>query len=110
MRSGQNPWLSRAGVEADLAKRILARKECREPDTRPGVKPIMGSMFFHALRGTCLLATLASAGLWVRSFYVSDCYNWRPRLSVGAGFERVESRTVLTSPGHLVFQERSGLM
>ena len=66
-------------------------------------------MFFHALRGTCLLAALAAAGLWGRSHYTSDVYTW-PVRGGGDGLERVHSRIVQTTPGKLLFQERSGIM
>lgn len=69
----------------------------------------MGSIFFHGLRGTCLLATLASAGLWARTYYVSDTYV-RPVRNGTSGFAMVASRAVQTAPGQIFYQERTAVM
>ena len=68
----------------------------------------MGSIFFHALRGTCLLAALACGGLWVRSYSVSDNYIWP--VQSPSGFQRIDSRSLQTTSGRLFFQERTALM
>ena len=70
----------------------------------------MSSTLFPTLRAVCAVSALATAGLWGRSFYASDMYNWKAGVCAGNGFDRVESRTVHTSPGVLVFQERTGVM
>ena len=69
----------------------------------------MPSILFPTLRATCLVAALASAGLWVRSYFAVDQYTWPVRCGT-SGFESVVSRTVQTSPGQLFFQERTALM
>ena len=69
----------------------------------------MATMLFPTLRACCLVTALASAGLWVRSYFVIDQYTW-PVSCSAPGFERVYSRAVQTSPGQLFFQERTALM
>jgi hypothetical protein len=69
----------------------------------------MWSVLSCALRGTCLLAAVATAGLWVRSHSVTDSYRWRVR-GEGRVFERVESRSVEANAGRLVFRERTVVM
>ena len=69
----------------------------------------MASMLFPALRGVCLLAGLATAGLWARSYFVADHYLWPVKPGTPA-FALVDSRALFTAPGRLVFQERSALM
>ena len=69
----------------------------------------MTTMLFHTLRGGCLVAALASAGLWVRSYFAIDQYTW-PVRGDSPGFEMIDSRTVQTSPGRLIFQDRTALM
>lgn len=69
----------------------------------------MRTMLFRDLRGVCLVAALATAGLWARSLYVADQYVWSVRSS-RPGFERVDSRALETIPGRIVFRERTALM
>ena len=69
----------------------------------------MPSMLFPTLRATCLIAAMASAGLWVRSYFTVDQYTWPVSFDT-PGFDRVASRTVQTAPGRLFFQERTALM
>ena len=69
----------------------------------------MRNLVSSTLHGGCLLAVLATAGLWVRSHSVTDSYSW-PVRAEGRGLERVCSRYLETSPGRLVFGERTALM
>ena len=69
----------------------------------------MPSILFPTVRASCLIAALASAGLWVRTHFTVDQYTW-PVRNGNSGFESVVSRTVQTSPGQLFFQERTALM
>ena len=69
----------------------------------------MTTLLFPTLRACFLLTALASAGLWVRSHFVTDQYTWPVRCGT-AGFNLIDSRTVQTSPGRLFFQERTALM
>ena len=66
----------------------------------------MRTIISYALRGVCLLAALASAGLWTRSQYVSDHYLW----AGPTNSPLIDSRAVFTAPGRIVFQERSPFM
>ena len=66
----------------------------------------MQTTFLGALRCGCLVAALASAGLWTRSHFVSDHYLW-PGPTRSA---LIDSRAIFTSPGRLVFQERTTFM
>jgi hypothetical protein len=68
----------------------------------------MRSMLLPTLRAACLLAAVSTVGLWVRSHRVSDQYTWPVR--GGGGAELIDSRTLQTTPGRLVFQERTVLM
>jgi hypothetical protein len=66
----------------------------------------MTTLLSRALRAACLLAALASAGLWTRSHFVSDHYLWPgPTRS-----PLIDSRALFTAPGRLVFQERTAFM
>jgi hypothetical protein len=62
-----------------------------------------------ALRGLCLLVVMATGGMWVRSHFVTDHYAW-PVSSKAEGFSLIVSRGLETSPGRLIFRERSALM
>jgi hypothetical protein len=66
----------------------------------------MHTIVLRTLRGAGLLAALASAGLWTRSHFVNDHYLW----TGPTNSPLVDSRAVFTSPGRLVFQERSPFM
>ena len=65
----------------------------------------MGSTALAALRAACLIAALAAGGLWTRSYFVTDEYNW-PVHSDAARMRLISSRAVYTTPGRLVFSER----
>jgi hypothetical protein len=54
------------------------------------------------LCGACLAGALATAGLWARSQWVTDEYNWPAE----PGEALVHSRAVFTTPGRVVFNER----
>ena len=69
----------------------------------------MTTLLFPTLRACCLVTALASAGLWVRSYFATDQYTWPVSFDT-PGFDRVASRTVQTAPGRLFFQERTALM
>lgn len=69
----------------------------------------MATILFPTLRACCLVTALASAGLWVRSYFVTDHYTWPVRDGT-PGFEMIHSRAVQTSPGRLFFQERTAVM
>ena len=69
----------------------------------------MRTMFSRVLRGACLVAALATAGLWVRSQHAADQYVWRVDASP-PGFELIDSRAIETVPGRVVFRERTALM
>jgi hypothetical protein len=69
----------------------------------------MRHLFSPIFHGLCLLAAVATSGLWARSYFVADQYIW-PVRSGGGGFEMIDSRSVMTTPGRLVFQERTALM
>ena len=69
----------------------------------------MRSMLIPTLRAACLLAAVATAGLWVRSHLIADQYTW-PVTGGGGAFEPIDSRTIHTTPGRLIFQERTALM
>ena len=56
-----------------------------------------------AIRGACLVTAVATAGLWGRSYFVTDNVLWSVRPRPGA---LVDSRVVTTVPGALLFYER----
>ena len=66
----------------------------------------MGTVLISAVQGVCLLAALGAAGLWVRSYSTIDEYDWRVRPK-GNSPSLVYARAVTTTPGRLVFYERS---
>ena len=62
----------------------------------------MGNKVIAILRGACLAGAVATLGLWARSHWVTDEYNW----PVEPGPALVHSRAVRTTPGRIVFNER----
>lgn len=66
-------------------------------------------MLFPVMRGVCVLAALATVGLWVRSHYVTDGFLWSVAPNPKLG-QLVHARTLFTAPGRLIFQERSPFM
>ena len=69
----------------------------------------MRSLLNPTLHGLCLLAAISSSGLWARSYFVADQYTWTVQ-SARSGFHSIHSRAVQTTPGRLVFQDRTALM
>jgi hypothetical protein len=69
----------------------------------------MATLHSGLLRGTCLVAAIATAALWARSYFVSDHYLW-PARRPPAGGALIESRAVYTAPGRFVFHERTLFM
>ena len=69
----------------------------------------MRHLFFPAVHAVCLVAAVSTSGLWARSYFVADQFTWRVR-SARSGFEMVDSRALMTTPGRLVFQERTAVM
>jgi hypothetical protein len=69
----------------------------------------MQTMVIRALRGACLVTAVAAAGLWARSYFVSDQYMWPVKLPPSGG-ALVDSRAVLTTPGRFVIHDRSIFM
>ena len=67
-------------------------------------KRLMRRKSISALRGACLVVTLATAALWVRSHHVTDQYSWPVSPDRGPGL--VHSRAVFTAPGRILFNER----
>ena len=64
----------------------------------------MLNVLFAACRGACLVTALAAVGLWGRSYFVTDTYLLPSRVALPA---LIDSRVLSTTPGGLVFYERS---
>lgn len=67
----------------------------------------MRTIVYPALRGLSFVAALATVGLWARSHFVIDRYIWPVR---SASNTLVDSRELFTTPGRLVFHERTLFM
>ena len=67
----------------------------------------MRTIVYPVLRGLSFVAALATVGLWARSHFVIDRYLWPVR---SASATLVDSRELFTTPGRLVFHERTLFM
>lgn len=65
----------------------------------------MGRLLLSTLRGVCLVAALAAAGLWARSYSTTDEYDWRVRPQANTP-SLVYARAIATTPGRVMFYER----
>jgi hypothetical protein len=65
----------------------------------------MARKLLSTLRGICLACALGSVGLWARSHWVADEYNW-PVPPDSAASSLVHTRAVFTTPGRIAFNER----
>jgi hypothetical protein len=64
----------------------------------------MSNVLSASLRAGCLLTVFAVAGLWGRSYFVTDQYLRPARTKLPA---LIDSRVLATVPGGLLFYERS---
>ena len=64
----------------------------------------------RAVDGVAIVVTLATIGLWVRSYYACDRFGWSVGPGRSSNFEFVVSRAIETTPGRIVLRDYTGFM